>query len=93
VISTERFKICHASDQAHLSLHAYISSQFEPLLDQFPEAAHMQTENRPRRDATSEVIEICQHFLIGLFHSEPQNTSLGPALHGDYTVRPDADWR
>jgi hypothetical protein len=50
----------------------------------------VQIENRSRRDATPEVIEICQHFLIGLFHSEPQNTSLGSALQWDHTVRPDA---
>ena len=37
----------------------------------------MQIENRSRRDATSEVIEICQHFLIGLFHSEPLQGTTG----------------
>jgi hypothetical protein len=34
VITTERLKICNCSDQAHLSLYAYVAPKFEALLDQ-----------------------------------------------------------
>src|SRR5690242_6603610 len=56
VISTERFKIGHRSDQAQLGLHVEMSSKLEPLLDQLAKAVHMEIENRSGRNTTSEVV-------------------------------------
>jgi len=56
VIATERFKIGHGSDQAHLSLHPYMSSKFKPLLDQLSEAANVQIENRSGSDCPASTI-------------------------------------